>query len=106
MKVRVKEHWFAEVHVDQEGLKITQNVAMYKATRAQLLAVYESDAFGMLFDDIDGDGTLNKIVLACAGEYVCVYGATSRDELINIIRRDVQNKTLTEAKLKLAYCLE
>lgn len=105
MKVRIKEHWFAEVHVDREGLKITKNVSIFKATRAQLLAVYKNDAFGILFDDIDGDGTLNKIVQACAGEYVCIYGATSREALISSIRCDVQDKTLTESKLLLAYCL-
>lgn len=105
MKVRIKEHWFAEVHVDREGLKITENVAIFKATRAQLLAVYENDTFGMLFDEIDGDGALNKIVLACADGYVCIYGANSREALISSIRCDVQDKTLTESKLLLAYCL-
>lgn len=106
MKVRVKKHWFAMVHVDQEGLKITENVAIFQATRAQLVAAYENDVFGKLFDGIDGDGAIDKIVQACSDGYVCTYGAISRDALINIIRRDVQNKTLAEAKLVLAYCLD
>lgn len=106
MKVRVKEHWFAMVHVDQEGLKITENVAIFKATRAQLVSAYGEDAFGILFDAIDGDGVIDKIVQAGPDGYVCTYGAISRDALINIIRRDVQNKTLAEAKLVLAYCMQ
>ena len=106
MKVRVKKHWFATVHVDKEGLKITENVALFTATRAQLVSMCEEDAFGMLFDEIDGDGAMDKIVQAVPDGYVCTYGAISRDALINIIRRDVQNKTLADGKLVLAYCLE
>lgn len=106
MKVRIKKHWFAMVFVDPEGLKITEKVAIFQATRAQLLSAYQDDAFGMLFDNIDGDGAIDKIVQTWADGYVCTYGAISRDALINIIRRDVQNKTLIKAKLVLAYCLE